>query len=438
MAMNPTLNSGPGQTGAQNANGGEPVLSIRGIRPGVTRVSRRAVMIAGAFAAALGLVILMLGFGGRSSTPRDAVSDENAIRPSGPIESVKDLPKDYTFDVNQAAQGIDYEGLMGQTGSGATTGPTGLSPQERAIAEQIRQFAEMRRKMLELQQKEQQQALDSPLVFAAAKSISTSDAPNPTTMPSMAALGGVDSRLRGAVLPGTDESTGGFGIPQAGGVLENHQQEKEAFLSQAAAVEPYLAKPLLDPISKYELKAGSVIPGALVTAINTDLPGEVIGQVTENVFDSVSGKYLLIPQGSKLLGKYQSLVSNGQNRALVVWQRLIYPNGQSIVLDGMPGTDEAGQSGLQDQVDYHLDKLAAGAAFSTALAYAGNLARNPNSSSGNNGQDVVGDTVAQEANRIGEKIIDSELDVQPTITIRQGWPLRVLVNKDMVLAPYQP
>jgi type IV secretion system protein VirB10 len=292
--------------------------------------------------------------------------------------------------------------------------------------------------MLELQQKEQQQALDSPLVFAAAKSISTSDAPNPTTMPSMAALGGVDSRLRGAVLPGTDESTGGFGIPQAGGVLENHQQEKEAFLSQAAAVEPYLAKPLLDPISKYELKAGSVIPGALVTAINTDLPGEVIGQVTENVFDSVSGKYLLIPQGSKLLGKYQSLVTNGQNRSLVVWQRLIYPNGNSIVLDGMPGTDESGAAGLQDKVDYHLDKLAEGTALSTALAYAGNLARNPNSSSGNNGQDVIGDTVAQQANRIGEKIIDRELDVQPTITIRQGWPLRVLVNKDMILEPYVP
>jgi len=437
--MNPALNSGPGQTGAQNANGGEPVLSIRGIRPGVTRVSRRAVMIAGVFGAALGLVILMLGFGGRSGTPRDAVSDENAIRPSGPIESVKDLPKDYTFDVNQAGQGIGYEGLTGQTGSGATTGPTGLSPQERAIAEQIRQFAEMRRKMLELQQKEQQQALDSPLVFAAAKSIGTSGALNPTTMPSLMALGSVDSHVRGdASLPGMDAGIGGFGIPQAGVVVENQQRDKEAFLSQAAAVEPYLAKPLLDPISKYELKAGSVIPGALVTAINTDLPGEVIGQVTENVFDSVSGKYLLIPQGSKLLGKYQSLISNGQNRALVVWQRLIYPNGQSIVLDGMPGTDEAGQSGLQDQVDYHLDKLAAGAAFSTALAYAGNLARNPNSSSGNNGQDVVGDTVAQEANRIGEKIIDRELDVQPTITIRQGWPLRVLVNKDMVLAPYQP
>ncbi len=174
------------------------------------------------------------------------------------------------------------------------------------------------------------------------------------------------------------------------------------------------------------------------TAINTDLPGEVIGQVTENVYDTVTGNYLLIPQGSKLLGKYQSLVTNGQNRALVVWQRLISPNGNSIVLDGMPGTDEAGQAGLQDKVDYHLDKLAEATALTTALAYGGNLARNPNSSSGNNGQDVVGDTVAQQVNRIGEKVIDRELDVQPTITIRQGWPLRVLVNKDMILEPYVP
>jgi hypothetical protein len=144
------------------------------------------------------------------------------------------------------------------------------------------------------------------------------------------------------------------------------------------------------------------------------------------------------PPETPITGQYQSLVTNGQNRALVVWQRLIYPNGNSIVLDGMPGTDESGAAGLQDKVDYHLDKLAEGTALSTALAYAGNLARNPNSSSGNNGQDVIGDTVAQQANRIGEKIIDRELDVQPTFTIRQGWPLRVLVNKDMILEPYVP
>jgi type IV secretion system protein VirB10 len=217
----------------------------------------------------------------------------------------------------------------------------------------------------------------------------------------------------------------------------NLQSEKERFLTEAGAVEPYLKKALLNPLSKYEVKAGALIPGALVTAINTDLPGEVIAQVTENVYDTASGDHLLIPQGSRLLGKYQSLVSNGQNRALVVWARLIYPNGKSIVLDGMPGTDQLGQAGLKDRVDYHLDRIGGAVALSTAIAYGGNLARgNGRGGRGDDDRDVIGDTVAQEASRVGQRFVDRELDVQPTITIRSGWPLRVLVNKDMVLAPY--
>jgi type IV secretion system protein VirB10 len=221
------------------------------------------------------------------------------------------------------------------------------------------------------------------------------------------------------------------------GIRANLQQEKEAFLSQAGQTEPYLTKPLIPSLSRYELKAGTVIPGALITGINTDLPGQIIGQVTQNVYDTVTGKYLLIPQGTRLLGKYQSSVSNGQNRALVVWQRLILPNGKSILLDGMPGTDAAGMAGLKDAVDYHAGKLAGSVALSTALAYAGNLARNPNANAVNGtGEDIVGDTVAQEANRIGDKIIDRDLDVQPTITIRPGWTFNVLVNADIVLEPY--
>ena len=193
----------------------------------------------------------------------------------------------------------------------------------------MRDLAEQRRKLLEQQQKEQQAALDSPLLFGGAKSsaASTSTSGNPTTMPTIVMLGPDGRRISMTGASGQDQSAGGADVGSAGSVVQNHQQEKEAFLTQGAAVEPYLSKPLLNPISKYELKAGSIIPGALVTSINTDLPGEVIGQVTENVFDTVTGNYLLIPQGSKLLGKYQSLVTNGQNRALVVWQRLIYPNG---------------------------------------------------------------------------------------------------------------
>jgi type IV secretory pathway VirB10-like protein len=436
--MLPNNASNFGQTEQPPSNGGERI-DVRGTPLPVTRISRRALLLAGIFGASLGLVVLMLGFGDHSAPRKDGPADENAIRPSGPIESVKDLPQDYSFDVNRLGLGYDS---VGRPPTPATR-PAGLSAQDQALALAMRELAEQRRKMLEQQQKEQQAALDSPLLFGGAKSASSSTtstgmASGPATMPTIVMVGPGANRAGMMDGGGGDQNVGGPDVGPSGASIQNHQKEKEAFLTQGAAVEPYLSKPLLNPISKYELKAGSVIPGALVTAINTDLPGEVIGQVTENVYDTVTGNYLLIPQGSKLLGKYQSLVTNGQNRALVVWQRLIYPNGNSIVLDGMPGTDEAGQAGLQDKVDYHLDKLAEATALTTALAYGGNLARNPNSSSGNNGQDVVGDTVAQQVNRIGEKVIDRELDVQPTITIRQGWPLRVLVNKDMILEPYVP
>jgi type IV secretion system protein VirB10 len=427
-------------TSPANALNGEavktPPVNIHEQRPGVTRISRRAVMLTAVFGASIGLVVLMTGFGGQRAATTKSGPEENAIRPSGTIESVRDLPADYSFDVRDAAKGIGYGALTAPVG--ASTQPGSTAPQGKAIAEQLRQLIEIRRKLQEEQRREQDLALDSPLVFAGAKPVitnvtSTSPATTPTSLGRPGDLLGLASALAAAGNAG-----GSGGSNGAGGILVNHQNEKEAFLTRSAAIEPYLAKPLLKPVSPYELKAGSIIPGALVTAINTDLPGEVIGQVTENVYDSVSGNYLLIPQGSRLLGKYQSLVSNGQNRALLVWQRMIYPNGNSIILDGMAGTDQIGQSGLADKVDYHLDKLAEATVLSTALAYAGNVARNPNSRNGNSGGDVIGDTVAQQADRVGEKFIDRELDVQPTITIRSGWPLRVLVNKDMILEPYQP
>ena len=424
-------------------------LSLHGPRPTVTRISRRAVLLAAVFGAALGLVILVVGFGDSRRPRKDGLPDESAIRPSGPNEAVKDLPSDYSFDVRQAARGIGYEGLVGVSPAPATR-PSGPTPQEQALAEQLRQLAELRRHLLEQQRKEAEQALDSPLVFAGAKSSRLTDLIPPATMPTSRSGAGSGTASGMMGMPGPVKSAGlletsnplGAVTGDAGnGVAQNHQSEKEAFLTKAAAIEPYLTKPLLVPESKYELKAGSVIPGALVTAINTDLPGEVIGHVTENVYDSVTGDTLLVPQGSRLLGKYQSLVSNGQNRALLVWQRLIFPNGRSIILDGMPGIDPAGRAGLADEVDYHLDKLAQATALTTALAFAGNLARSPHvggGANGGSGQDAIGDTVAQQVNRVGEKIISRELDIQPTITIRTGWPLRVLVNKDMVLAPYAP
>jgi len=188
------------------------------------------------------------------------------------------------------------------------------------------------------------------------------------------------------------------------------------------------------PSSPYMIQAGTIIPAALVTAINSDLPGHIVGQVTNHVYDSIVGRHLLVPQGSRLVGRYDNEVLNGQNRILIIWQRLILPNGNSIVIDPMPGTDAAGVSGVADRVDYHAARLAGATLLSTLIALGGNLAANANQS--DEQAAITAQTVAEQASRVGGRIIDRELEVKPTITIRAGMPINVLVVKDMKLEPY--
>ncbi len=195
-----------------------------------------------------------------------------------------------------------------------------------------------------------------------------------------------------------------------------------------------VAASLRRPSSPYMIQAGTIIPAALVTAINSDLPGHIVGQVTNHVYDSIAGRHLLVPQGSRLVGRYDNEVLNGQNRILIIWQRLILPNGNSIVIDPMPGTDAAGVSGIADRVDYHVARLAGATLLSTLFALGGNLAANANQSEEQAA--IAAQTVAEQASRVGGRIIDRELEVKPTITIRAGMPINVLVVKDLKLEPY--
>lgn len=165
------------------------------------------------------------------------------------------------------------------------------------------------------------------------------------------------------------------------------------------------------PESPYQVMAGTVIAAALVTGIKSDLPGDVIATVTEPVYDSATGEHVLIPQGARLLGRYNSQVSYGQSRVQVVWQRVILPDTSSFQLDNLVGTDAAGYAGLEDSVDWHWDRIVAGSAM-TSL------------------QDTV--------NQVGQEVTRRNLDIQPTLTQRPGLPLRVIVNRDLVLRPYQP
>jgi len=211
---------------------------------------------------------------------------------------------------------------------------------------------------------------------------------------------------------------------------------KEAFLDRATDSILYASGTLQVPRSADELLAGTVIPAALVTGINSDLPGEVIATVTESVYDSVTGQRTLIPQGSRLLGQYDSQVAFGQQRLLLVWTRLIRPDGSSIVLDRLPGVDAEGHAGLEDQVNWHWGRIFAGAAMSTLVGVAAALAT-PDRTNGT-GTVVIGtqQSVQDSVNQVGQQITRRNIDIQPTLTIRPGFVLRVIVNKDLILRPY--
>lgn len=233
-----------------------------------------------------------------------------------------------------------------------------------------------------------------------------------------------------AALPNPNEAPG-QPAPQEANMTA--QDKKLAFLNgrgDDAITNPHA---LQKPVSPYTLMAGSIIPASLITGLNSDLPGFVIGQVTEQVYDTVTGRHLLIPQGTKIIGKYDSVVAFGQKRALVVWQRLIRPDGTSIVIDNLPATDEGGYAGLEDKVDYHTWQLLKGIALATLLGVGTEL------SIGDSNSDLVAalqQSAAQNTDRAGQSLVQRQLDVQPTITVRPGWPLRIIVHKDLVLDPY--
>ena len=211
----------------------------------------------------------------------------------------------------------------------------------------------------------------------------------------------------------------------------NKQGAKQAFID-GEADHIYNSHSLVSPRSPYQVMAGNLIPASLVTGLNSDLPGQVIGQVTENVFDTVTGEYLLIPQGSRLMGRYDSVIAFGQSRALVVWTRLILPNGDSIQLDNLPGSDGQGFAGLKDKVDKHTWQFIKGAALSSLLSIGSELASDDGDRLTRALQNAGQDT----ANIAGQRIIDRNLNVQPTLKVRQGWRFNVIVSRDLILKPY--
>ena len=200
----------------------------------------------------------------------------------------------------------------------------------------------------------------------------------------------------------------------------------------------YLSAGRRPPLTPTEIKAGTVIPAVMVGGINSDLPGQIIGQISENVFDTGTGRYVLIPQGSKLVGSYDSSVTAGQERVLVAWHRIIYPDASSLDLGTMPGADQGGYAGFSDEVDNHYLASFGNALLLSAFS-AGIQLSQPQATNGQNysSQQVIAGAVGQQLGELGSEIARRNLQVQPTLTVRPGYQFNVMVTKDITIEPWQ-
>jgi len=208
---------------------------------------------------------------------------------------------------------------------------------------------------------------------------------------------------------------------------------KKDFMEASKKSFAYLPYQKTAQISPYELKTGSVIPGIMLSGINSELGGMIVGQVSENVYDTATGQHLLIPQGSKLVGAYEPDVSYGQNRVLVAWNRIVFPNGDTLNIEAMNGTDQAGYAGFEDQVDHHYMRIFGSALLISALGGElsfsnGKISFNESGGSNNSGSES---TVAS----VGNTMLEKNLGIAPTIKIRPGYRFNIFVTKDMIIEP---
>ena len=383
---------------------GEPLapMRLRPEPPRVTRLSRKVL-------AGLGLVA-SLGIGGAllyalqtrnaSNQGQELYSTDNRSTPDG----LNGLPKDYSGvprlgpplpgDLGRPILNAQNGGQPVPAPGMTTPAPPGPSPEEQRRAQEL-------------------EAARTARLFSSTETRPASAAP---TAP--------------AAAPATDLASLGL-APQP--ATPSAQDRQLAFLNQAPDKRTASPDRVAAPASVNVLQAGAVISAALITGIRSDLPGQITAQVTENIYDSPTGRVLLIPQGTRVIGQYDSGVGFGQRRILLVWNRLIFPNGRSIVLERQPGADAEGYAGLEDGVDYHWGELFKAAALSTLLSVG--------AEAGSSGQEsdivrALRNGASDSISQTGQQIVQRQLNIAPTLTIRPGFPVRVIVTRDLVLEPY--
>jgi type IV secretion system protein VirB10 len=403
----------------------------------VSRINRKIVMallmILGSLAA-LSLIwaVSPRKTAGEKTAKPEESARQNPILPGNVIDSpssYKELSGDGKTARGETRQPQQSELEAGRALSAAADGKPGyvtypastnqaqLTPAQQAAHE----AAEQRRK-------DYNEALRAPVTFGGQTNAAAQPLMQPVETAPLIPVRELDAMTRrlSAGLPG-------------GGDDQNMQEEKRTFEKETREQSPYLLAALQQPISKYEIKAGTIIPSLLLTGLNSDLPGQIAAQVRENVYDTATGRYLLIPQGTRLVGEYDSKVAYGQDRALIVWSRLIMPNGNSINLEGMPGVDMSGYSGLSDRVNNHYAKLVTGVILGSVLGAGAQIATGGQGTANNapSFPQLAVSGGAQNLNQAGQQITQRNLNLQPTIEIRPGLKLNVFVTKDIILKPYR-
>ena len=380
-------------------------LRLRPEQPRVTRLSRKVLITLGGVSAIAIMATLFWALDANrraSQSPNELYNTENRT----PADGLAGLPKDYTGvpRLGPALPGdLGRPILSAQDEGKPVTAPDIRTP--RADPAEQRRLAEI-------------EAARVAKVFTDSRGVQAS------VTPTAAAVGRIDPTglTQPTETPRLDP-----------GAAQNMQDRKLAFVNAAADRRTVTPDRVQEKASPYVVQAGTVIPAALITGIKSDLPGTITAQVTEQVYDTPTGKQLLIPQGARLIGQYDSQVAFGQSRVLLVWNRIIMPNGTSIVLERQPGADAQGYSGLEDDVDYHWGQLFRAAILSTLLGVGTEIGASNNE---NEIARAIRQSSQDTASDVGRQLIRRQLNIQPTLTIRPGFPVRVIVNRDLILQPY--
>jgi type IV secretory pathway VirB10-like protein len=389
-------------------------LALRAPPRPVTRLNRRTLLVVVGVAATAILGATLWSLQPTSKMTRDTRTELHNVDRVPHAEGSEQLPTDYG---KLAARRPAAPPLLGEPLPGDLGGPLLRAEQQAAGSGASTDAARAERLS---QEREAEDAAKASLFFQTRK---RTDAVVAAAQPNVA-TNTIDPYAR----QGSDAM--GSSSPLTA------QEQKVAFLDRGADQQARSAHRLQAPASPYQVMAGTVIAAALLTGINADLPGKVMANVTEPVYDSATGRSLLIPQGSRLLGEYDSQLVAGQRRVLLAWTRIIFPDTTSLTLDRLPGVDAAGYAGLEDGVDRHWGQLLAGAALSTLLGIGAELAA-PDRGSGQGQVIVATRQGAQDSvNQVGQALTRRNVNTPPTLTVRPGFPVRVIVAKDLVLQPY--